>query len=75
MILLGELRIALVTTTYPFLKFVNYYKRFDNREDKTLNDSLKRFFIDNPRIAVLGLNPHAGENGLLGKRRGDYNLL
>jgi 4-hydroxythreonine-4-phosphate dehydrogenase len=23
--------------------------------------------INNPRIAVLGLNPHAGENGLIGK--------
>ena len=26
----------------------------------------KQFAIENPRIAVLGLNPHAGENGLLG---------
>ena len=31
------------------------------------NLSLKRDFnIENPKIAVLGLNPHAGENGLLG---------
>jgi 4-hydroxythreonine-4-phosphate dehydrogenase len=30
-------------------------------------DTLKdKFKIRNPRIAVLGLNPHAGENGLLG---------
>lgn len=27
---------------------------------------LKQFNIQNPRIAVLGLNPHAGENGILG---------
>jgi len=26
----------------------------------------KQFAIENPRIAVLGLNPHAGENGILG---------
>ena len=33
-----------------------------------LNDSLKRdFAIEKPRIAVLALNPHAGDNGLLGK--------
>jgi len=30
-------------------------------------DSLKRFFgINNPKIGVAGLNPHAGENGLFG---------
>ncbi|WP_239691497.1 4-hydroxythreonine-4-phosphate dehydrogenase PdxA [Hymenobacter lapidarius] len=34
--------------------------------------SLKQDFgILKPRIAVLGLNPHAGENGLLGKEEGD----
>ncbi|MFD2717572.1 4-hydroxythreonine-4-phosphate dehydrogenase PdxA [Hymenobacter monticola] len=34
--------------------------------------SLKNDFgILKPRIAVLGLNPHAGENGLLGKEEGD----
>ena len=32
-----------------------------------LNESLKvDFKISNPKIAVLGLNPHAGENGMLG---------
>lgn len=31
------------------------------------NNSLKRLGIDNPRIAVAGLNPHAGEQGLFGK--------
>lgn len=35
---------------------------------KILNKSMKRDFrIENPKIAVLGLNPHAGEHGLLGK--------
>ena len=33
-----------------------------------LNESLKRDFrIEKPRIAVLALNPHAGDQGLLGK--------
>jgi len=31
-----------------------------------LNDALMSFGIKNPRIAVAGLNPHAGENGLFG---------
>jgi len=35
---------------------------------KILNKTLVQdFMITNPRIAVLGLNPHAGDNGLLGK--------
>ncbi|HBG48162.1 MAG TPA: 4-hydroxythreonine-4-phosphate dehydrogenase PdxA [Cyanobacteria bacterium UBA9971] len=53
-----------------------------------LNNSLiKDFKLKNPRIAVCGLNPHAGENGLLGneeealikpalnKIRTEYNIL
>jgi len=33
-----------------------------------INESLKKdFWIEKPKIAVLGLNPHAGDNGLLGK--------
>lgn len=33
-----------------------------------INNSLKKDFgIDKPRIAVLGLNPHAGDEGLIGK--------
>jgi 4-hydroxy-L-threonine phosphate dehydrogenase PdxA len=32
-----------------------------------LNEALRQWFgIERPRIAVLGLNPHAGEDGLLG---------
>jgi 4-hydroxythreonine-4-phosphate dehydrogenase len=32
-----------------------------------MNASLKKdFWIEKPKIAVLGLNPHAGDNGLLG---------
>jgi len=35
---------------------------------KILNKSLVQdFAINSPRIAVLGLNPHAGDNGLIGK--------
>jgi len=37
-----------------------------------LNNSLiKDFKLNNPRIAVCGLNPHAGENGLLGNEEDD----
>lgn len=33
---------------------------------KLLDDACKQFGITKPRIAVAGLNPHAGENGLFG---------
>lgn len=31
-----------------------------------LNEACQRFGIETPRLAVAGLNPHAGENGLFG---------
>lgn len=34
---------------------------------RLMNDSLKKdFWIQKPKIAVLGLNPHAGDNGVIG---------
>jgi 4-hydroxythreonine-4-phosphate dehydrogenase len=37
-----------------------------------LNQTLKQdFLISKPRIAILGLNPHAGDNSLLGKEEKD----
>ncbi len=39
---------------------------------EVLNQTLKQdFLISKPRIAVLGLNPHAGDNSLLGKEEKD----
>jgi 4-hydroxy-L-threonine phosphate dehydrogenase PdxA len=39
---------------------------------RIINQSLEKdFFIKRPRIAVLGLNPHAGDNGLLGNEEND----
>lgn len=42
---------------------------------RLMNESLQRDFgINKPKIAVLGLNPHAGDNGLLGKEEGEIIL-
>lgn len=63
------MRVALVTTHIP-LKDVSsaLSKELIVEKLRTLDYTLKRdFSIDAPRIAVLGLNPHSGENGLLGK--------
>ncbi len=35
---------------------------------QTISQDMKKYFdLDNPRIAVAGLNPHAGENGAMGR--------
>lgn len=34
---------------------------------KLAHEALRKMQIENPRIAVAGLNPHAGENGLFGQ--------
>ncbi len=63
------LRVALVTTHIP-LAYVSKAITPERLEKviTILNDDLKsKFGIEKPRIYVCGLNPHAGENGHLGK--------
>jgi 4-hydroxythreonine-4-phosphate dehydrogenase len=38
------------------------------------DESLRFFGIENPRIAVAGLNPHAGEGGLFGREEIEGSL-
>lgn len=69
MILMNDiLRVALVTTHLPVSQIASHITAEVITEKlHILNDSLKKdFAIDNPRIAVLGLNPHCGDGGLLG---------
>lgn len=70
MILMNELmRVALVTVHVP-LKEVSSLITIDRVEERVhqLLESLKRDFnCSAPRLAVLSLNPHNGDNGLLGK--------
>ncbi|MBC5774965.1 4-hydroxythreonine-4-phosphate dehydrogenase PdxA [Pontibacter sp. KCTC 32443] len=64
----GDLRVATVTG-HMAVKDVSDKITFDLiiRKVTILLESLKKDFgILKPRIAILGLNPHAGENGLLG---------
>lgn len=68
-----ELRVALVTGHIPLSEVPAAVtpEKIKSTLD-ILNRSLKRDFnIDKPRIAVLSLNPHAGENGLLGSEEND----
>lgn len=68
-----DLRVGLVTEHVP-LKEVNSLITKERVELKIrlLELSLKNdFSISKPRIAVLGLNPHAGDDGLLGDEEND----
>ena len=70
MILMNErMRIALATTHLPIAKVAPAITAdLVLSKLRALDQSLRRdYAISNPRIAVLALNPHAGEEGLLGK--------
>ena len=69
MILMNEsLRVALVTTHLPVKDIAKAITKEGIIEKATIfHKALKRDFrISSPRIAVLSLNPHAGDDGLLG---------
>ena len=63
-----KLNVALATTHIPIKDVANKInKKLIINKIKILNEELKRKFnIKNPNIKVLGLNPHAGENGKIG---------
>ena len=64
----GDMKVA-VATSHMALRDIPAAITPELLEEKItlLNNSLKRDFnIDAPKIAVLSLNPHAGDNGLLG---------
>ena len=63
-----QLRVALATTHLPLadVPAAITAARLVQILRIVYNDLRSRFRLDNPRIAVLGLNPHAGEGGHLG---------
>ena len=65
----NNLRVGVVAGHVPISEVSSYItKELILEKLRILNNSLKNdFTIRRPRIAVLGLNPHAGDNGLLGK--------
>ena len=77
MILMNEtLRVALVTTHLPIKDIAKAITKEGIVKKATIfHKALKRDFrISSPRIAVLSLNPHAGDNGLLGSEEKDIIL-
>lgn len=68
-----DIRVALVTTHLPLTKIAETVTTDTIVEKlRVFNSSLRRDFgVVRPRIAVLALNPHAGEDGLLGTEEKD----
>ncbi len=64
----GSLTVALVTIHIPLREVPNALKQSEIvRVGRLLQDFLKLRSIESPRIAVAGLNPHAGESGQIGR--------
>lgn len=63
------LRVALVTTHIPlaYVAKAITYERVINISRILHTDLVHKFGIDKPRIYICGLNPHAGEDGHLGR--------
>ena len=68
-----DLRVALVTTHLPLSAVSQAITRSRLRAVIRIldHDLRSRFGIANPKILVCGLNPHAGENGYLGREEID----
>lgn len=64
----GDLRMALVTGHIPISQVASTItKELIQEKIRIFNESLRYDFgIGSPRIAVLALNPHAGDQGLIG---------
>jgi len=73
MLVTGKLRVSHVSTHLSLLRAIERV-----RPERILtvlkltNEALKQMGIENPRLAVSGLNPHAGEGGLFGDEEQKY---
>jgi 4-hydroxythreonine-4-phosphate dehydrogenase len=70
------LKVGLVTNHIPIKEISGYLsKEKVMRKINLMNASLQKDFgIDKPRIAVLGLNPHTGDGGVIGNEDKDVIL-
>jgi 4-hydroxythreonine-4-phosphate dehydrogenase len=73
MLVAGELRVALASTHIPLSAVPGYISQERLRSIIRIldNDLRSKFKISTPEIIVCGLNPHAGEGGLLGNEDRD----
>ena len=67
------LRVGVVTGHIPVIEVAQAItKEKIVKKIQLINESLKKdFWIEKPKIAILGLNPHASDNGLLGSEEAE----
>jgi 4-hydroxythreonine-4-phosphate dehydrogenase len=70
-----ELKVGLLTDHVPVKDVSNNItsKLIIEKVDTVYNSLVKDFRINKPRIAILGINPHAGDNGVIGEE--DDNIV
>ena len=68
----GSLRVMLLTRHLPLARAIASITRASVLDRLLLLDeSLRSFGIESPRLALAGLNPHAGEGGVLGREESE----
>lgn len=69
----SRLRVALATVHVPINEVSQHltHDRIVQTIETTLLDLGNFYGIDHPRVAVCGLNPHAGEHGVMGTEEAD----
>ena len=71
MLMIGEnLKIGLLTDHIPIDKVSSSITKKNLRDkiQKMIKSMKNDFLIPRPKIAILGLNPHAGDNGIIGNQ-------
>jgi len=63
-----KLKVALVTEHIPIRLISNILTKalFNKKIEQVINSLKKDFLIKKPKIAVLGYDPHCGDNGVIG---------
>jgi len=68
-----ELKVGLLTDHVPVKEISNHLnpKLIENKIQKVYESLQKDFRITKPKIAILGINPHSGDNGVIGNEDDD----
>ncbi|WP_020403011.1 4-hydroxythreonine-4-phosphate dehydrogenase PdxA [Gracilimonas tropica] len=74
MLVSGNLRVSLVTTHIPIREVAQTISPnlIERKADILSKSLIQDFGIEKPKIAVFGLNPHAGDGGVIGKEEIEF---
>lgn len=74
MLVSGDLRVSLVTTHIPIKAISDAIspELIKRKVDILCTSLTEDFGIESPKIAVFGLNPHAGDGGVIGKEEIEF---